>query len=57
MGLLSFYKQPQPRGYDRGEYLVEDTSERSPDYFRVSELPTIVGGGRYLLKVKGNGIN
>ena len=57
MGLLSFYKQPQPRGYDRGDYLVEDTSERSPDYFRVSEFPTIVGGGRYLMKVKGNGAN
>ena len=57
MGLLSFYKQPQPRGYDQGEYLVEDTSDQSPDYFRITEFPSVVGGGRYLLKLKGNGVN
>ena len=57
MGLLSFYKQPQPRGYDKGEYLIEDTSTNSPDYFEVTEFPDVVGGGRYLIKLKGNGIN
>ena len=57
MGLLSFYKQPQPRGYDKGDYLIEDTSTNSPDYFEVTQFPDVVGGGRYLIKLKGNGIN
>jgi len=57
MGLLSFYKKPQPRGYDRGQYLIEDTSPNSPDYFQITQFPTNVGGGRYLIKLKGNGLN
>ena len=57
MGLLSFYKKPQPRGYDRGQYLIEDTSVDSPNYFQITQFPDVVGGGRYLIKIKGNGLN
>ena len=57
MGLLSFYKKPQPRGYDRGQYLIEDASSDSPDYFQVTQFPETVGGGKYLIKLKGNGLN
>ena len=57
MSILSFYKKPQPRGYDRGVYLIEDTSDNSPEYFQVTSFPDIVGGGRYLIKLKGNGAN
>lgn len=57
MGLLSFYKQPQPRGYDKRDYLIEDLSASSEDYFRVTDLPSVVGGGKSLIKLKGNGPN
>ena len=57
MSLLSFYKKPQPRGYDRGSYLIEDTSSNSPNYFEITSFPDVVGGGRYLIKLKGNGAN
>lgn len=57
MGFLSFYKKPQPRGYSNRAYLIEDQSEKSPLYFDVTEFPTSVGGGRYVLKLRGNGLN
>ena len=57
MSLLSFYKKPQPRGYDRGSYLIEDTSATSPNYFEITSFPDVAGGGRYLIKLKGNGAN
>lgn len=57
MGLLSFYKNLQPRGYDRRQYLIEDTSTDSPNYFQITQFPDVVGGGKYLIKLKGNGLN
>jgi hypothetical protein len=57
MSFVSFYKKPQPRGYSTGQFLIEDTSPDSPDYFQVTEFPDAVGGGRYTLKLKGNGLN
>ena len=57
MGFLSFYKQPQPRGYANGQFLIEDTSETSPLYFDITEFPQSVGGGRYVIKFRGNGLN
>lgn len=57
MGFLSFYKQLQPRGYANRRFLIEDTSETSPLYFDVTEFPQSVGGGRYVMKFKGNGLN
>lgn len=53
----STYKIPQPRGYSRGRYYIEDTSETSPNYFDVQDFPLVLGGGRYVIKVKGNGVN
>lgn len=57
MGFLSFYKQLQPRGYANRSYLIEDTSATSPLYFDVTEFPQNIGGGRYVIKFRGNGLN
>ena len=57
MGFLSFYKQLQPRGYANRTFLIEDTSATSPLYFDVTEFPQSVGGGRYVIKFRGNGLN
>ncbi len=57
MSFYSLYKIPQPRGYITKDYLVEDLSSDSPDYFAIQDLPVKVGGGRHLIKLKGNGIN
>jgi hypothetical protein len=57
MSYLLTYKIPQPRGYDRGTYYIEDLSSTSPDYFDIVEFPTVMGGGRHIIKLRGNGIN
>lgn len=57
MAFLSFYRKPQPRGYSKQSYLIEDGSETSPLYFDVTEIPQMTGGGRYVIKLKGNGLN
>ena len=57
MGFVSFYKKPQPRGYANKQYYIEDRSTDSPDYFQVTEFPDVVGGGKYVIKLKGNGLN
>jgi hypothetical protein len=57
MSFLSTYKIPQPRGYSQGTYYVEDTSDTSPEYFDVDFFPMVVGGGRHIIKIKGNGLN
>ena len=57
MGFVSFYKKPQPRGYATKQYYIEDNSIDSPDYFQISEFPEVMGGGKYVIKLKGNGLN
>ena len=57
MSLLSFYKKPQPRGYDTSDYLIEDVSETSPSYFNIQQFPSAVGGGKSVIVIKGNGEN
>ena len=57
MSFVSFYKKPQPRGYSTRDYLVEDMSPDSPDYFQITEFSDTLGGGRYIIKLKGNGLN
>lgn len=57
MSFASLYKIPQPRGYITRDYLVEDLSSTSSDYFDIQDLPVKVGGGRHLIKLKGNGIS
>ena len=57
MSFVSFYKKPQPRGYSTRDYLVEDTSPDSPNYFQVTQFSDTLGGGRYIMKLKGNGLN
>lgn len=55
MSLLSIYKQPNPRGYANGTFLIDDTSQSSPQYFDVTLLPPVMGGGRSVIAFKGNG--
>lgn len=57
MGLSTTYKIPQPRGYSQGRYYIEDRSETSPNYFDIVDFPMVVGGGRHVIKVKGDGLN
>jgi len=57
MSFLSTYKIPLSRGYFDKSYYVEDTSQNSPNYFDVQDFPSLVGGGRYVIKLKGNGAN
>lgn len=57
MALLTFYKRPQPKGYSKEVYLIEDGSENSPLYFDVTDFPQAVGGGRYVIRFRGNGLN
>lgn len=57
MTLSSFYKKPQPRGYNTNRYLIEDASATSPFYFNIQQFPSVVGGGRSVIVIKGNGDN
>jgi hypothetical protein len=57
MSYLSVYKIPQKRGYSEGSYLIEDRSATSPNYFNIVHFPVVVGGGRNIIKLKGNGVN
>ena len=57
MSIQSIYKIPQPRGYSNKTYYIEDTTETSPDYFDIDDFPLVVGGGRYVVKLRGNGLN
>lgn len=57
MSFQSLYKIPQPKGYSEGNFYIEDTSATSPNYFDLVSFPDVVGGGKYVFKIKGNGIN
>ena len=56
-GILSTYKIPQPRGYVENSYYIEDTSPTSPRYFNVDYFPLVMGGGKHVIRLKGNGLN
>ncbi len=49
----SFIKQ----GFITNSYAVRDTSLTSPTYFDITYFPEFIGGGKSLIKLKGNGIN
>ena len=53
MAVNSTYRIPQPRGYDKGAYYIQDSSERSPLYFDVVSFPRMLGGGRSVITLKG----
>lgn len=57
MALLTFYKRPQPKGYSKNYYPIKDSSDTSPLYFDITSFPQTVGGGRYVIKLRGNGDN
>ena len=56
-GILSTYKIPQPRGYVEKNYYIEDNSPTSPKYFNIDFFPLVMGGGKHVIKLKGNGLN
>lgn len=53
MAVNSTYRIPQPRGYNKGTYYIQDSSERSPLYFDVTSFPRMLGGGRSVITLKG----
>ncbi len=53
----SSYKIPQPRGYANRTFYIEDTSATSPFYFDIQDFPLVVGGGKHVVRFKGNGLN
>ncbi len=57
MSYLTTHKIPLKRGYSEGTYQIEDTSESSPLYFNLIYFPLVVGGGRHIIKLKGNSLN
>lgn len=52
---FSNYKSRLPQNLINGDYYIEDTSSNSPDYFDVKFFPDTVGGGKSVIKIKGNG--
>jgi hypothetical protein len=57
MPLLSTYRIPQKRGYSDKSFYIEDTSTTSPYYFDIQDFPSVMSGGRHIIKLKGNGLN
>lgn len=57
MPITSFYRTPQPRGYSNRTFFIEDTSELSPNYFDITSFPSTVGGGKYIIVLRGNQTN
>lgn len=53
MAVNSTYRIPQPRGYNKGTYYIQDSSETSPLYFDVVTFPKVLGGGRSVITLKG----
>jgi hypothetical protein len=53
MAVNSIYRIPQPRGYDKGTFYIQDSSETSPLYFDVTSFPSMLGGGRSVITLKG----
>lgn len=43
------------KGLADKQYYIQDTTNNSPDYFNITEFPTQIGGGKSLIKLKGNG--
>ena len=57
MPLLSTYRIPLKRGYSDKTYYIEDMSATSPYYFDIQDFPSVMSGGRHVIKLKGNGLN
>ena len=45
------------RGFADLPYQVVDTSLTSPNYFNITQFPEKIGGGKTLIKLRGNGSN
>jgi len=43
------------RDFHKYSYVVVDTSATSPNYFDITHCPETIGGGKSLIKIKGNG--
>ena len=42
------------QGLDQYKFLIEDTSLDSPNYFRLKDIPTLLSGGKNLIKIRLN---
>jgi hypothetical protein len=54
MAFQSLYKKAIYKGYINKKYEIQDTSQDSADYFRITNFPTAVGGGKYVFSLQGN---
>lgn len=45
------------RGFVDLQYQIVDTSLTSPSYFNITQFPEKIGGGKSLIKLRGNGSN
>lgn len=51
------YKTRLRKNLIEGDYYVVDNSLTSPDYFNITFFPNTIGGGKSVIKLKGNGAN
>jgi len=54
--LLSTYKSSLKKNYNNQEFFIEDSTPNSPSYFDVTFFPDYIGGGKSVIKIKGNGL-
>jgi len=54
--LLSSYKSSIKKNYVNQNFFIEDSTPNSPSYFDVTFFPDYIGGGRSVIKIKGNGL-
>jgi len=53
---LSSYKSSLKKNYINQEFFIEDSTPNSPSYFDVTFFPDYIGGGKSVIKIKGNGL-
>ena len=54
--LLSTYKSSLKKNYTNQEFFIEDSTPNSPSYFDITIFPDYIGGGKSIIKIKGNGL-
>jgi len=54
--LLSSYKSSLKKNYANQNFFIEDSTPNSPSYFDVTYFPDYIGGGKSVIKIKGNGL-
>lgn len=54
--LETIYKVKQKRGYINKRFVVNDTSQKSPNYFNIYSVPTTLTAGKNVIKLGADGI-